>query len=64
LVGFTDSYLASDLDDQNSTACYVFSLGSRPVTSVCKKQEAIELSSTEEEYRATVNASKEFLWLR
>ena len=38
LVGFIDSDWAGDLDDQKSTAGYVFSLGSRPITWDCKKQ--------------------------
>jgi hypothetical protein len=63
LVGFTDSDW-DDPDDRKSTAGYVFSLGSGPVTWACKKQQAISLSSTEAEYRATVNASQEALWLR
>jgi hypothetical protein len=64
LVGFTDSDWVGDPDDQKSTAGYVFSLGSGPVTWACKKQQAISLSSVEAEYRATVNASQESLWLR
>jgi hypothetical protein len=58
LVGFTDSDWADDPDDQKSTVGYVFSLGSGPITWACKKQQAIALSSTEAEYRATVNASQ------
>jgi transposase InsO family protein len=64
LVGFTDSDWAGDPDDRKSTAGYVFSLGSGPVTWACKKQQAIALSSAEAEYRAAVNASQEALWLR
>jgi hypothetical protein len=64
LVGFTDSDWVGDPDDQKSTAGYVFSLGSGPVTWACKKQQAIALSSAEAEYRAMVNASQEALWLR
>jgi hypothetical protein len=64
LVGFTDSDWADDPDDWKSTTSYVFSLGSGLVTWVCKKQRAITLSSAEVEYRATVNASQEALWLR
>ena len=64
MVGFTDSDWVDDPDDQKSTTGYVFSLGSGPVTWACKKQQAIALSSAEAEYRATVNASKEALWLR
>ena len=63
LVGFIDSDWAGDPDDRKSTKCYVFSLGSRPVTWDCNKQQALALSSVEAEYRATVNASQESLWL-
>jgi hypothetical protein len=38
LVGFTDSDWVGDPVDQKSTAGYVFSLGSGPVTWACKKQ--------------------------
>jgi hypothetical protein len=55
---------SGDPDDRKSTAGYVFSLGSGPVTWACKKQQAIALSSAEAEYRAVVNASQEALWLR
>jgi hypothetical protein len=64
LVGFTDSDWADDPDDRKSTAGYVFSLGSGPVTWACKKQHAISLSSVEAEYQAMVNASQKALWLR
>ena len=64
LVGFIDLDWASDPDDRKSTACYVFSLGSGPVTWACKKEQALVLSSIEAEYRATVNANRESLWLR
>ena len=57
LVGFTNSDWADDPDDRRSTAGYVFSLGSGPITWACKKQQALALSSAEAEYRAAVNAS-------
>ena len=63
MVGFTDSDWANDPDDQKSTAGYVFGLDLGPVTWACKKQHAIALSSAEAEYRATINASQEALWL-
>ena len=63
LVGFTDSDWAGNPDDRKSSAGYVFSMGSGPVTWACKKQQALALSSTEVEYGATVNASQEALWL-
>ena len=61
LVGFTDSDWASDPDDRKSTVGYVFSLGSRPITWACKKQQALALSLAEVEYQAAVNASQEAL---
>ena len=61
LVGFTDSDWAGDPDDRKSTAGYVFTLGSGPITWACKKQAAISLSSAEAEYRGVVEASKESL---
>jgi hypothetical protein len=64
LVGFTDSDWVDDPDDRKSTAGYVFSLGLGPITWAYKKQQAISLSSAEEEYRAMVNASQEALWLQ
>eukprot|EP00253_Pinus_taeda_P022241 PITA_22241 len=64
LVGFTDSDWAGAPDDRKSTAGYVFTLGSGPITWACKKQAAISLSSAEAEYRGAVEASKEALWLR
>ena len=64
MVGFTDSDWADDPDDRKSTAGYVFSLGSGPVTWACKKQQAISLSLVEEKYRAIVNVSQEASWLR
>ena len=64
LVGFIDLDWAGDPNDRKSIAGYVFSLGSRPVTWACKKQQALALSSAEAEYRAAVNSSQEALWLR
>ena len=58
LVGFTDSNWASYPDDRKSTAGYVFTLASGPITWACKKQSALALSSAEAEYRAAVQASK------
>eukprot|EP00253_Pinus_taeda_P021612 PITA_21612 len=64
LVGFTNSDWIGDPDDRNSTASYVFTLGSGPITWACKKQGAVSLSSAEAEYHGAVEASKEALWLR
>eukprot|EP00253_Pinus_taeda_P021158 PITA_21158 len=63
LVGFTDFDWAGDPNDWKSTASYVFTLGSGPITWACKKQSAISFSSAEVEYCGPVEASKEVLWL-
>ena len=64
LVGFTNLDWVGDPNNRKSTAGYVFSLGSGPVTWACKKQQALALSSTEAKYQATVNASQKSLWLQ
>eukprot|EP00253_Pinus_taeda_P005249 PITA_05249 len=64
LVGFIASDWAGDPDDRKSTTCYVFTLGSGPITWACKKQSAISLSLAEAKYRGATEASKEDLWLR
>ena len=56
--------MASNPNDRNSTAGYVFSLGSGPVTWACKKQQTLGISSTEVEYQVAVNAIQEALWLQ
>jgi hypothetical protein len=55
LIGFTNSYLASDNTDHKSTSGYSLSLGFGPIWWSSKKQVAIDLSSFEEEYRGVVN---------
>ena len=64
MVGFTDSDFVGDPNDQKYTKGYVFNLGLGPVTWAYKKQQAIALSSTEEEYPTTVNASQESMCLQ
>ena len=49
---------------RRSTAGYVFNRGSGTITWACKKQSALALSSAEAEYRATIQASKEAMWLQ
>ena len=49
---------------KKSTSSYVFNLGSRAVTWTSKKQHAVSLSSVEVEYRGTIRAGCEVVWLR
>eukprot|EP00253_Pinus_taeda_P010097 PITA_10097 len=64
LVGFTNSDWVSDPDDRKSTTGYVFTLASRPIAWASNKQSDICLSLVEVEYRGTIEASKEAMWLR
>ena len=60
---YIDSNWPGFVDDKKSTFGYVFNLVSGVVTWTSKKQQAISLSSTEVEYRGTVKAGCEVVWL-
>ena len=64
MIGFTDSDWEGDNTDQKSTSGYVFMLAKGLVIWSSKKQTAIALSSTEEEYRGVVNAETQCLLLQ
>ena len=48
--------------DRRSTSRFVFSLGSKAISSSCKKQPTIGLSNIEAEYRSTTMAACEVVW--
>lgn len=64
LYGFTDADWAGDSYDRKSTTGYLFMMGSTPITWNSKKQPTVALSSTESEYMAITEGTKEALWLR
>ena len=64
LTGYSDFDWVGNLDDQRSTTGYVFSIGSGVVLWNSKKQPAISLSFTEEEYKALCATTYEVVWLR
>ncbi|CAH9074982.1 unnamed protein product [Cuscuta epithymum] len=64
LVGFTDSDLASDVDDRKSTGGMAFYLNGNLITWQSQKQQTVALSSCEAEYMAATLASCQALWLR
>ena len=43
---------------------YVFLMSGGPITWTCQRQKSVALSTTEAEYVAASNASREVLWLR
>ena len=60
--GYVDSDLAGDLDRSRSTTGYVFTLGSAAVSWKSQLQDVVALSTTEAEYVAATEASKEMIW--
>ena len=64
LVGFTDSDWAGCVRDRKSTSGCCFSLGSTAVSWFSQKHNSIALSSVEDEYMESSQASCEALWLR
>eukprot|EP00253_Pinus_taeda_P033622 PITA_33622 len=55
---------ASDLDKSRSTTGYVFTLAGGAISSMSNLQETVALSTTEVEYIAASDASKEANWLK
>lgn len=64
LVGYSDSDYANDLDTRRSTTGYIFTLNGAPITWSTQRQQTVALSTTEAEYMAVCEATKEAIWLR
>ena len=64
LEGFVDADMAGDVDGRKSTTGYVYTLGGTVVSWVSKLQKIVALSTTEAEYVAVTEASKEMIWLQ
>ncbi|GJW04000.1 retrovirus-related pol polyprotein from transposon TNT 1-94 [Tanacetum coccineum] len=62
--GYVDSDYAGDLDGSKSTTGYVFTLCGGTVSWVSKLQSVVAMSTTEAEYVAAAQASKEAVWLK
>ncbi|KAL0561697.1 hypothetical protein IC582_002137 [Cucumis melo] len=62
--GYVDFDYAGDLDKSKSTIGYVFTLASGAVSWVSKLQSVVAMSTTEAEYVAATQASKEAVWLK
>lgn len=64
LVGFSDADWAGDTSDRKSTTGYIFYLFGSVVSWNSKKQPTVALSSTEAEYMALAEVTKEAIWIR
>jgi len=61
---YFDADMAGDRDNRRSTTGYVFTVGGTTVSWVSKIQSVVALSTTEAEYVAATEASKEMIWLQ
>ncbi|KAA0061181.1 hypothetical protein E5676_scaffold157G00040 [Cucumis melo var. makuwa] len=64
IKGYVDSDYTGDLDKNKSTTGYVFTLASGAVSWFSKLQSVVAMSTTEGEYVAATQASKEAVWLK
>jgi hypothetical protein len=64
LQGYVDSDMAGDKDSKRRTTGYVFTIGGTTVSWISKLQKFVALSTMEAEYVASIEASKEMIWLQ
>ena len=64
LQGYVDADMASGRDNRRSTIGYVFTIGGTAVSWVSKIHSVVALLTTEAEYVAATEASKEIIWLQ
>ncbi|KAJ0890739.1 putative RNA-directed DNA polymerase [Helianthus annuus] len=64
LKGFADADLGGCKESFKSTTGYVFTVGGTAVSWMSKLQKSVALSTTEAEYMAVAEASKELIWLK
>ncbi len=63
VVGYYDADWAGDLEDKRSTTWFVFMMGGGATSWSSKRQPIITLSTTEVEYMASTQATKEAIWM-
>src|SRR5579871_5729126 len=62
LFGYTDTNWGGNLDNRKSTGGFAFTFAGRVISWSSKLQETVALSSTESEYMAATQASREVIW--
>ncbi|XP_062557906.1 uncharacterized protein LOC134222764 [Armigeres subalbatus] len=63
IKGYADADWAGDRSDRKSNSGFLFMLGNGTISWTARKQECVTLSSTEAEYVALAEASKELIWI-
>ena len=64
LYGYADADLAGDMDSRKSTSGYMMTFAGGAVSWQSKLQKCVALSTTEAEYIAATEATKELLWMK
>ena len=64
LIGYSNANWGNDINTQQSTMGYIFYLSGGAISWSSKCQATVALSSTEAEYMALTQATKEAIWLR
>ena len=63
LIGYSDADYAADKSDRKSTMGQVFMLGGGPISWSSRKQKSVSTSTTEAEYMALSECSRQAVWL-
>lgn len=63
VIGYTESYLAKDLNDIRSTTRIAFYLNENLVTRNSQKQKCVALSSRKAEFMAATTATCQGIWI-
>ena len=63
-MGWSNSNWAQDTNDRRFTSGFVFDVAGNSITWSSKKQATVAASSVEAEYVASMNTTKEAVWLR
>jgi len=62
--GYVDADFGGEMDHRRSTTGYIFIVGTTAVSWMSRIQKIVALSTTEAEYVAVTEASKELIWLQ
>ncbi len=63
VFGYCDADWGGDLEDRRSTTGFVFMIGGGAISWNSKRQPTITLSTTEAEYMANTQATKDAIWI-